>query len=293
MEGYKLSPLQKVFWNWDIHYACNYRCSYCFLAGKWDIAAKENRYPGVNKWLEIWDSIYDKYGSCHIHFSGGEPFIYPHFFDLITELVKRHTLEFSTNLSFDVTSFIEKIDSQKVRICASFHPEFSNFNEFLNKVNLLRKYNFSVLIAYVAYPPYLERMKKVKAECDRSGIRLSVQPFRGIFNNRKYPDSYTEYEMNILRDCGQNFHSNKKMLDRGVNVGNGVRLCRMGERYGKIYASADVYRCCTTGAKRIGNLLDDDNFQLLREPAICELDSCLCWKAMIVGKEKEYLIHWS
>ena len=58
----------RVFWDWDIHYSCNYRCSYCFLTEKRERAAQENRYPGTAKWIAVWNRIHEKYGSCHIHF---------------------------------------------------------------------------------------------------------------------------------------------------------------------------------------------------------------------------------
>lgn len=284
---------QKRFWNWDIHYACNYRCPYCFLAGKWDTAAKENRYPGIKKWKEVWDKIYRRYGSCHIHFSGGEPFTYPDFLELVVFLSERHTLEFSTNLSFDITGFIEKVDPLKVRLGASFHPEFVAFEEFLGKALRLKENGYQIHITFVAYPQQLNEAKSFQAECKNKEVRFIIQPFRGKYNGQTYPDSYTTLERELIKSCGTNlpaneglfnFHLNKKQVFR--------RLCRMGQMYGKIYASADVYRCCSTGAQKLGNLLDEEDFRLSEEPLPCKIEGCCCWRAMIVDEEDRWLEHW-
>ncbi len=72
-------PPYKVYWNWDTHYSCNYNCSYCNYAIQWDYHSKSNRYIEIDRWLEIWDRVFNRYGGCHIHLSGGEPSIYLHF----------------------------------------------------------------------------------------------------------------------------------------------------------------------------------------------------------------------
>lgn len=281
------------FWNWDIHYACNYRCSYCFLAGKWDVAAKENRYPGLEKWKEIWDRIYRSYGSCHIHFSGGEPFTYPDFLGLIDFLSEKHTLEFSTNLSFDVKGFMERISPLKVKLGASFHPEFASFGEFLGKSLRLQENGYQIHITFVAYPPQLEAAKSFQAECETKKIKFIIQPFRGKYNGQTYPDSYAASERQLIKSCGGNIVANEALLSFQPNQKQEKeKLCHMGQMYGKIYASADVYRCCSSQAEKLGNLLDDENFRLFEEPKICGKESCICWRRMVVGEEESWLTRW-
>ena len=285
--------LNKVFWNWDIHYACNFRCSYCFLAGKWDAAYRENRYPGVNKWIEAWERIYEKYGSCHIHCSGGEPFTYPDFFVLISHLSEKHTLEFSTNLSFDVNNFIKNIDSKKVRLNASFHPEFSDFEGFLERTLRLKTSGFLTSVSFVAYPSHLKDMEEISAGCRKRGITLIVQLFRGNYQDKSYPESYTESEVELIKLYGASFSANRTQLIHHLNEKTEAKkMCQMGQVYGKIYASADVYRCCSNGALKIGNLLDDGDFKLLGEPQPCEIEDCICWKRMVQGEEDKWKPHW-
>lgn len=285
--------LGKRFWNWDIHYACNYRCSYCFLAGKWDVAAKENRYPGLEKWKEVWNRIYKEYGSCHIHFSGGEPFTYPDFIELIVFLSEKHTLEFSTNLSFNVKSFIETINPLKVKLGASFHPEFAVFEEFFEKSLRLKENGYQIHISFVAYPPQLKDAKAIKAECEKKKIRFVIQPFRGKYKEQIYPDNYTVSEKELIKSCGGNLATNEGLLSFQLNQKQKKeKLCHMGQMYGKVYASADVYRCCSSQAEKIGNLLDEADFRLFDDPAFCKIENCFCWRRMVVGEEESWSRHW-
>ncbi|MBL7130478.1 MAG: radical SAM protein [Candidatus Omnitrophica bacterium] len=283
----------KKFWNWDIHYECNYRCSYCFLAEKWDRAAKENRYPGIKKWLDVWGKILENYGECHIHFSGGEPFTYPDFFDFIVYLSEMSTLEFSTNLSFDVEYFIRKLNPARVRLNASYHPEFADFDRFLRDVLLLRGADFAVSVSFVAYPPHLKMLDDLNNQFSKSNITFIAQPFRGEYKKRAYPDSYSDSEKDMLGPCRKSTSSSNTMFEHHLGKKpNRSKLCHMGQMYGKVYACADVYRCCSTGAEKIGNLLDDADFKLFNNPEPCQIKECVCWKSMLVGEENRWLEHW-
>jgi organic radical activating enzyme len=61
----------KISFSWDLHWACNYRCPYCWWHGRWDELAPRNRYPGTGNLVNIWKRIYEKYGEVHIEIAGG------------------------------------------------------------------------------------------------------------------------------------------------------------------------------------------------------------------------------
>lgn len=278
-----------VFFTWDINRHCNYKCSYC------NQTYMEVPYPGVNKWIEIWDGIYKRYGSCHIHISGGEPFIYPDFIELITLLSKKHTLEFSTNLSFDVETFIENITPQRARVGVSFHPEFLDFDTFSNKTALLKEKGFDVWVNYVAYPPLLDAMADYRKKIKDLGITFSILPFNGEFEGRKYPQGYTEEEKKKLMifDEKEKFIKNnfEWKTDKSKSETKN-KLCRMGQLYARIEPDAEAYRCCVPeGRMSLGNLLKG-TFKLLDGSAVCTHDECPCWKCMLVKTEKDWLPHW-
>lgn len=279
-------PPYCVFFSWYLNNECNYKCSFCKPQ---DI---KTVFVDINKWIEVWDGIYDRYESCHIHISGGEPFIYPNFIELITRLSKKHTLEFSTNLSIDIGPFIENISPQKARLGGSFHPEFADFEDFLEKILLLKERGYEVWVNYVAYPPHLKDMGKYKRLVEETGVRFSIQPFNGKFEGREYPQNYTEDEKRFMVDSDKvNIETIDWRTDENKSSIKG-RLCRMGQMYARIYPDAEVYRCCGNGALRLGNLLDG-TFSLLEEPMPCECDNCPCWKCMLVDREDYWPTYWT
>jgi MoaA/NifB/PqqE/SkfB family radical SAM enzyme len=280
-----LIPPYRVYFTWDILYECNYKCSYC---------NKHNGpiypYPSLEKLLKLWNNVYEKYGSCHIHIAGGEPLIFPNFLDLIKNMSEVHTLEFSTNLSLEIYPIIEKINPLRVRIQASYHPEFSNFKEFCNKVKTLKNNGFDIWITYVGYPPYLHNLPFYKEEFEKI-TRFFIFPFGGRFNNQEYPQGYTEEEKKILGIYSQDDHVNKRMIDwrTDINKSNTEgKLCRMGQMYAKIYPDGEARSCCMDKAVSLGNFYNE-TFKLLDEPVICKNTLCSCWRSMIVGKEDDWL----
>lgn len=295
-----LPPPYRVFFNWDIHYSCNYRCSYCFFANRWEEVARGNRYPGISHWVKAWELMREKYGECRIDISGGEPTTYPDFFPLVKEISKMHRVRFNTNLSFNVKNFISEFSGvlaeqgeAALEVNPSFHPEMISLDDILVKGTMLRESGFKVVVTYVAYPPHLRNIKNIKETIESHNMYFIIQPFRGAYRGEKYPDAYTDKERGILMQCGHQLP--KGLFEHHLNRKDTTKkrkLCRMGQMYGKIYPDGNVFRCCAQGAQKTGNILTDSNFSLLKSPAYCELD-CPCWKAMKVENEGGWLANWN
>jgi MoaA/NifB/PqqE/SkfB family radical SAM enzyme len=285
-------PPYRVYRNWEINYKCNYKCSYCGAKGKDD----QNIYPSFDNIVKGWDQIYDKYGSCVIHISGGEPCVYPRFSDLAYALTRRHLVELITNLSFDIRNLIDNIGPQNIHIGASFHPEYVDLETFVRKLTLLINSGFYVWVNYVAYPLQLKPMKLYKDEIEKLGIKFAIQPFKGEYDGRVYPAGYTTSEKCLLKACsGPEDDLNSPRIEREVTDKkrqNKGRLCRMGQMYAAVYPEGETYRCCVKNKENyLGNLFNGD-FKLLDTPANCENEICQCWRCMIVGEENKWLSFW-
>ncbi len=193
-----------VFWNWELVYTCNYRCSYCnYTAVGWESHYSMNAYPGLKRLAEVWTRLRALYGSCHIELSGGECSSYPRFYDLMGILVGLHTVTLDTNLSFDVRRFASILDLRRIRISASFHPQFSRLEPFLEKCTFLQANGIAqIFINYVAYPNQLAGMARVKREFHRAGLQCYIQPFQGVYRKTAvYPDGYTEEEKRLIDEA--------------------------------------------------------------------------------------------
>lgn len=284
----------RVFFNWEITHKCNYKCSYCFFGNA--VITKEPTdtvYSGKAKCIAIWQDIYKRYGSCEIHFAGGEPFIYPEFMDLIEQLSEIHTMEFSTNFFWDPDDFIKRIKPGRARIGVSFHPEFIDFDTFFSKALKIKKAGFELWVNYVAYPSFLEGIDRYKDVFAQYDIPMYFLPFKGRYNRKEYPDNYTQEEKGYLKKLGANIVS-EKTLDFAFTKdkkNDENKLCRMGQMYAKIWPNGQVFRCCLSTTLSLGNIFDG-TFALLEHPLSCREDNCPCWKRMLIGNEEYWLEHW-
>jgi molybdenum cofactor biosynthesis enzyme MoaA len=288
----------RVFLVWDISLRCNYNCSYCYTHESSE--RQEIKVIEINKMRQISSDIYKRYSSCHIRFSGGEPFIYPNFIELLAVLSEYHTLEVSTNLSIDVGKIKEKLNPETLMISSSFHPEFANFDEFLKKVLFLKENRFSVSITCVAYPPLLKQVGEFKEKFEKKGLDFVIQPFSGSFNGIKYPGTYSQEEMNLLKnyvdkssskDINSSIFNHKTKLSVATDGNKQEKICRMGQMYARIDRLGNIFRCCAKESPKIGNIIDR-GLELLSGPAYCGINRCPCWKAMVVGQEQSWVGKW-
>lgn len=257
----------QIRFTWNMLYDCNYRCSYCFFDGKWEEYKKRNIYLSVDEWMKYWNNIYKKYGSCAILITGGEPFVYPNFVDLIRKLSAVHyPINISSNASGDIESFVEKIDLQRVSLSISFQPEFENLEKFLKKLVFLRRHKCEGCINLVAYPPFLKDLSYYEQRFKSIGEDLKKIPFWGKYQGRDYPAGYTQEERKIIGIDDNWFN---KVRKKG-------KICQAGHKVALIFPDGKVARCGQVGERvLIGNFLDPD-FRLFDKPMPCDVENCPC-----------------
>lgn len=287
--------MNRIEFDWLIHYKCNYRCPYCFFNGKWEEVEKRNEYLPLEKWIDAWERISRDYEHVRILITGGEPFIYPSFIELLKELSKYFSIGFDTNLSCseeELTNFVKNTVASNISLGLSFHPMFSDFETFLDKALFLKENGFNnICIQYVTYPPQLGQMKYFKNRFMGRGFYFIPLPFRGIYNGEKYPDAHTEEERKLIYDAMEDLEiEHKERVERQlVQVKSRAKLCRAGQVYARIDCDGTVYRCGRSTSNLnngyIGNFFDE-KFRLLDEPLPCELEVCPCEFRWLVEDEK-------
>ncbi len=276
--------IPKVELEWLIHYKCNCRCPYCFFDGMWEELAARNHYLPLEKWLRAWHRIFKKYDSVRILITGGEPFIYPDFTELIRELSKYCTIGFDTNLSCDkeyLANFIEDTVSENISLGLSFHPLFADFGSFLDKALFLKQKGFKICVQYVTYPPQIGQMKYFQERFSREGLYFIPLAFRGTYNGMSYPRTYTKEEERQIFSVTDDLELEHKerVIKQVKQVKSKDRLCRAGQVYARIDTDGTVYRCghsvSNPNNKPLGNFFNEE-FKLLEEPLPCEQEICPC-----------------
>jgi len=267
-----------VRFTWNIHYKCNFRCSYCFFEGKWQEYEKRNIYLSVDEWMRYWERMHKLYGPPVIIITGGEPFLYPNFIELIKRLsgISRH-INISTNASRDLDIFIKNISPENVSLSLSFQPEFEHIDSFLDKLSFVRNSGFDGCVNFVAYPPYIKDIPAYIEKFNSLGHQLKIIPFWGTYENREYPHSYTEEEKRRLNIDEQWY---KNVRKKGT-------LCWAGKRTVLIFPDGKVARCGQIGERMlIGNFFDED-FKLYDRPLPCDAEYCPCDEGKVLPDEEE------
>ena len=260
--------LRNVRFEWNIIYACNYRCPYCFFEGKWEEYGKRNVILSPDEWGVLWKRVYGIYGPVSIILTGGEPFIYPEFIKIIKIISLYHSpINVSTNGMGDIKKAVLAWDSKMVSVTLSFHPGFNKLEDTIRKQKFLRQGGFAAeYINLCVYPTFIEILNEYADIVEKEGEELKIIPFIGEYKGRKYPDAYTAAEKEIL---GMNETWEKNVKRKGT-------LCAAGMKSALIFPDGKVARCGQIGERfLIGNFFSED-FRLLDRPLVCDAEMCPC-----------------
>lgn len=291
-------PPFRVCITWLINNKCNYRCSYC-LNGFEEPPAFKILTP--DEWFSVWEGIYNRYGTTSIHVTGGEPTLYPNFFEIISGISKMHNIELQTNLWWSPKELIKNVSPDNIsRVGGSFHPEYTEFDSFLDNIVTLRDAGFKVEINYVAYPPILDKAKDYLNKAKDRQIQFSVISFQGEHLGKRYPENYTDEDKEVLKGLNvTSGESAEAMADWDVQkkkIGNveesevPLRICRMGQMYAWIKPDGEALRCCKS-THVLGNIIEG-KFNLLDEAFPCKAKNCICWRNMTLGEEERWIDRW-
>ncbi|OGM11055.1 hypothetical protein A2Z22_03630 [Candidatus Woesebacteria bacterium RBG_16_34_12] len=262
-----------------MNFECNYNCTYCFAYKPKD--KSEYRQHKSEEWTNRFLDIYRKYGKCRLVLTGGEPLFYKDSIDFVIKMTQYHFVSLGTNLFRDIDliqEIISKSNHENLFITASFHPERAKIEEFVTKMKLLQNSGIKCDSTLVLYPPYLKDIDHYSNEFKSNNIPIYFFPYVGSYENRKYPENYTENELKICKKYSNaawdKSEKEKFELPKTKNM-----RCFAGVKTISIYPNGDVKRCISN-KKTMGNIFDK-NFELFDKPRPCELDFCDCqmyWK---------------
>jgi organic radical activating enzyme len=263
--------------NWFMTRSCNFRCEYCFNGNN---SSKEphfnhNKYPPQHI-AQSFDGIGKK---LRIFMTGGEPFLFPNFIEICGLLTRNHRIGMNTNLSAaNVSEFAGSIDPSRVlAIQASLHilerekiP--GGLALFIEKVKLLQEKDFPVRVEYITYPPVLPRMKKdLDFLMDQGVAATNVKIFRGKFQGKLYPDSYSAEERKTITALPINPRESVILASKATFSGH---RCSAGQRFLVMGEDGSLFRCTSSKQSR-GNLLAGDP-TFGKTPKLCNYKTCVC-----------------
>lgn len=280
--------------NWNLTLTCNINCIYCvnkkrpskmlnlfqctrigiFLTNMiWKKVIKNIKYLRPPKTIDIKKtvSLLSKFGKpMKIKLSGGEPFLYPHFIKICKELSRVHYIGLDSNFTTNrVKLFCDTIDPKRVDLIrAALHIEELEknklINRFIDNVLYCKTKGFNIETLIVGYPPVLEKIHKYKEMLETKGLPFYVQPFSGHYNGKKYPEAYSQEEI-------EKYNLNLPYTSYNRNTKN--QPCTAGYRFFVVYPSGNIHPCYQIH-KKLGNIYQD--FKPFDTIIKCPFDICIC-----------------
>jgi MoaA/NifB/PqqE/SkfB family radical SAM enzyme len=213
-----------------------------------------------------------------LYLSGGEPFIYPKYIELLKELTKKHIIVVYTNLSVSVDQLIKEINPEKVDfIYASLHlgerrKMDLSVEEFIEKVKKLEKAGFKTYSDYVLYPPLIKDYKDTLAKFEKEGLFIEGKVFRGMYEGKIYPNSFTEEERKDFLKYVP--HEVDKGYSFEVPSFKG-EMCSAGHNFFRIMPNGTLTRCPDYEFGALGNVFKG-TFKPFSKIVPCGVNACNC-----------------
>jgi len=229
----KLFPNQ-LYINFMVTFRCNYRCSYCPWVTRFDYASiyRQEKEPTPEAWIRA----LDKLPKANIYISGGEPFLFHGLHELVNGLNKHKIIGIVTNASLNAT--IYKRITKKIHLNLSFHRDYVTEDQFLKKIDELRKVGiFHLNINMVATPENVPMIPKLEKFFTDHKVSLHIDPFVD-------PDAVFEYKPEqkaiLLRYLASDRSTQMDMLDVDSYA---PKQCSAGQNYINIMPDGTIFRC--------------------------------------------------
>jgi hypothetical protein len=244
--------------------ACNYHCPYCQY-----VKQKGHHFNGT---IEEWRNAFkNTFGNQHLIFylAHGEPMLGKKFYDVLDMIGSEQNWEvrMTSNLSLPLNRLVKTqvVQDGRFNINGSFHPHMVKKEKFLEKLLFLRDHGIECPVVYVMYPPLFERFEEDFNFFTNDNFLVHVRRFRGQYNNKIYPEAYTEEEIQyIAKFCDD--QTIKSML---FDEPSYLRLSWTGVDFFAINEKGEVGHCDDARPDNpelsLGNIFKG-TFQLIPEP---------------------------
>lgn len=174
----KKDQLLRVEWN--IGKRCNYNCSYCGP----ELHDDTSPYMPVDVFKNTIDQINDarKGKRCKIAFTGGEPFVHPHFIDMLEYCNSLGIMcSVTTNSSLPMKKYEQAIPYLNY-IVVSYHFESGYHEKIIDKIVAIHKLQKDMHVHIMFLPGHLEQCKEIMHILDENDIRYVIRRIRPQIN---------------------------------------------------------------------------------------------------------------
>lgn len=224
-------------------FACNYRCEYCINRFESFYFAQSRNVTLLGKdWVKALNKLKT---DLPVTLEGGEPTLHKDFYYIINNLKEELDIHILTNLNFDITEFINKIDpvrldgkSNYATIRATYHPTEIDADDFLRHAKVLKDVGFDIGLYGILHPELEPLIFRCKDKADKMGLDFKVKDYLGFYLGKLW---------------GKYEHKDACLMEKKRKVN-----CRTSELL--IAPNGEVYRChhdLYKGCSELGNITDE------------------------------------
>jgi MoaA/NifB/PqqE/SkfB family radical SAM enzyme len=270
--------------NVDITYFCNYHCEYCYQGiKKCQKHISDTVYENIFKFLSTLKETFT------VHLIGGEPYLYPRFFEMSERVVKMgHNVSLTTNFSTPqniIEKFLAVTDGHLTAYEISILlTQIKDMEEFYSKLEWLKsRIEYSkIKIFCVATNDNFEKVRQIKSRVKNLGLKLTIQR---MFDDN---DEYAEYNREI-----EKYFLEEKADDDGIDVPLSFiksknkfnvygKACHTGTKFFKVLIDGEVMRCFNPQFcpySQLGDFSKSDKVNILPDntPCMTANGKCKCY----------------
>ena len=305
----KVSTVNKNNFDLEIDYLltfrCNYDCSYCI--------SHDINHPYLKKSsdeiIEALNFIFKQYlnKKIKLRILGGEPFVYKHFIKLVNELSNNDFLQIViiTNLSISEKTLHKLKVCKNILISSSYHPEYSNSKDFVNKMKYLQNNGFKTSCSVSIHPDekYLKNsiyvLENLKGNIFPNFLSSMTESNINVFG-KSY--TYSEKIKSAIKKYDNKVHSHDfkyeyidktseifSISDITINNKDNFKglLCKAGHDKLHINERGDIFpaACFLNTRVILGNMFKN-TFKRPTSYITCPFTSCKCTTDLTLTKFK-------
>ena len=258
---------------WKVTSKCNYKCPYC-CQGIRNINKTSERHCSDKVADAVLKLAEGLPGTWLIKLIGGEPLIYPRFFEVCEKLISSgHEICTTTNFSLPYNKFQELIDmcgEKLIFLTASLHPsQLKSVDEFIDKAvafNSNKNASTSFTVTSVLVEEDFKNLRAIEQRLTERGVTFEYQVL-------KKGGKYFKYKAEIEEQVKEKLCSSTEMIRDKNFFGT---LCHTGELFFIIGINGDVLRCYNDQiCYYLGNI-SRGTFKRFTKAMPCMAKRCTC-----------------
>jgi hypothetical protein len=188
---------------------CNYSCFYCQA----NRIKEETEYHSPERLRKIYSDL-SAFVVTNFECGASEPTLHPQIRDLLETVVEYGAAVVYTNNSRPPEQWLPATHPERMHVYASLHTEGeTEINSFLERLLSIREKGGQIGVLLVGHPTRLASFERYYRLFFDHDIPVDIHPFHGFYQNKKYPESYTETEKALFSHYRQLYE--KKFVNRG------------------------------------------------------------------------------